>query len=227
MERHINREGVDARGAHLRVLPTARFSGDIVLAARSPTNHLYALLADATGHGLAAAMSSLSVVNYFYQAVAENAQLPAMVAAINDSLRELLPAGRFVSAALVRIDDEAHTAELWLGGVPDALHLDEHGELIARFTSSHLPLGIIDLSAEDCQTSYLNWHTAGRLLLCSDGALEATTFDGEEFGYDGVLKALRRADNTAPLDALTDALSEHLQGQSAHDDVSFLLLDMN
>ncbi|MDB5800113.1 MAG: hypothetical protein JWL63_1052 [Rhodocyclales bacterium] len=227
MERHINREGIDARGAQLCVLPTARFSGDIVLAARSPSNHLYALLADATGHGLAAAMSGLSVVNYFYQAVADDTPLPAMVAAINNSLRELLPAGRFVSAALVRINDEARRGELWLGGVPDALHLNENGELLARFTSSHLPLGIIDMSSEDCETSFLSWHGPGRLLLCSDGALEATTFDGEEFGYDGVLAALRGADAASPLDALTSALSAHLQGQSAHDDVSFLLLDMH
>ncbi|MDB5816241.1 MAG: hypothetical protein JWN23_3358 [Rhodocyclales bacterium] len=227
MERHIKREGIDARGAHQRVLPTARFSGDIVMAARSPSNQLYALLADATGHGLAAAMSGLSIVNYFYQAVASDTPLTTMVTEINHSLRELLPAGRFVSAALVRIDDIACSAEWWLGGVPDVLQLDARGELLARFTSTHLPLGITDMTDEDCQTSYLKWNTPGRLVLCSDGALEATTFDSEEFGYDGVLKALRHADAASPLDALTTALDTHLQGQSAHDDVSFLLLDLH
>jgi PAS domain S-box-containing protein len=227
MERHINREGVDARGAHQRVLPTARFSGDIVLAARSPSNHLYALLGDATGHGLAAAISGLSIVNYFYQAVAANTPLHVMVAEINDSLRELLPAGRFVSAALVRIDDTSRSAELWLGGVPDVLHLDSRGELVVRCTSTHLPLGITDLSPTDCQPSCLSWLSTGHLLLCSDGALEATALDEREFGYAGVLDAVRRSGTTHPLDALTGALSAHLQGQSAHDDVSFLLLDLH
>ena len=226
MERHINRDDVDTRGAHLCVLPTARFSGDIVLAARSPSGRLYALLADATGHGLAAAMSGLSVVNYFYQAVASDTPLNEMVAAINDSLRALLPAGRFVSAALACIDEASRSAELWLGGVPDVLHIDEHGELLTRFTSSHLPLGIIDLCKEDCIPARLSWKGAGRLLLCSDGAIEAIAPGNEEFGYAGVLSAVRQAGTTPALEALTNALGAHLQGQSAHDDVSFLLLDL-
>jgi len=226
MERHIKREGVDARGTHQRVLPTTRFSGDIVLAARSSSNLLYALLADATGHGLAAAMSGLSVVSYFYQAVANEVPLTTMVAEINHSLRQLLPAGRFVSAALVCIDDTSRSAQLWLGGVPDVLHLDERGALLTRFTSSHLPLGITDLNDEDCKVAQLSWQTAGRLLLCSDGVLEATAQNGEEFGYPGVLEAMLQADQARPLDALTNALNAHLQGQIAHDDVSFLLLDL-
>jgi PAS domain S-box-containing protein len=226
MERHINREGIDARGAHQRVLPTARFSGDIVLAARAPSGQLYALLADATGHGLAAAMSGLSVVTYFYQAVAADTPLCTMVRDINDSLRELLPSGRFVSAALVRIDEIGRTAQLWLGGVPDVLHLDTQGNLLGRSASAHLPLGIADLCGEDCEPAHVSWNAPGRLLLCSDGVLEAAAHDGTEFGYDGVLNALRQSASASPLDALTAALGTHLQGQSAHDDVSFLLLDL-
>jgi serine phosphatase RsbU (regulator of sigma subunit) len=171
-------------------------------------------------------MSGLSVVNYFYQAVARSTPLCTMVGEINSSLRALLPAGRFVSAALVCIDEASRSAELWLGGVPDVLHLDEQGELLQRFVSAHLPLGIIDLVEDDCQPVHLSWQTTGRLLLCSDGVLEATGPDNEEFGYAGVLQAIRHADTVDPLDALTRALSTHLRGQTAHDDVSFLLLDL-
>src|SRR5207344_1817570 len=96
MERHIRREGLIGRGVQHFVIPTQRFSGDIVLAARSPGGRLYCMLADATGHGLAAAMSSLSVVNDFYQAVAQDISLFEVVVTINQSLCALLPAGRFV-----------------------------------------------------------------------------------------------------------------------------------
>ena len=41
-----------------------------------------------------------------------------------------------------------------------------------------------------------------------------------------VLNAVRRASATPALEALINALGTHLQGQSAHDDVSFLLLDL-
>ena len=44
------------------VSPAQHFSGDVVMTARSPGNELNVLLADATGHGLSAAISVLPVI---------------------------------------------------------------------------------------------------------------------------------------------------------------------
>ena len=226
MERHIRREGVDMRGAHQCVVPTTRFSGDIVLAARAPNGRLYAMLADATGHGLAAAMSGMSVVDYFYQAVMSNTPLSRMVEEMNNSLCQLLTAGRFVSAALACIDDTEHSGEMWLGGVPDMLQISSDGEIIQRFSASHLPLGVTTLEADEYATERFDWKSPGHILMYSDGALEATDPAGIEFGAEGIAAALRARGTQPPLDALTQALTAHLKGLSAHDDVSFLLLDL-
>ena len=127
MERHIRRDALEQSGVEHYVIPTARFSGDIVLAARSRGGKLYAMLADATGHGLAAAMSGLTIVNDFYHAVENETPLSRMVLDINNSLSMLLPPGRFVSAALVCIDQASGEGEIWQGGVPDLIHFDEKG----------------------------------------------------------------------------------------------------
>ena len=53
LERQIRADLVERSGIRYVVMPAAQFSGDLVLGSRSPTGVLYALLADATGHGLA------------------------------------------------------------------------------------------------------------------------------------------------------------------------------
>lgn len=45
------------------------FSGDLVASARSPSGTLKVMLADGAGHGLAAALSALSVTEPFYSMV--------------------------------------------------------------------------------------------------------------------------------------------------------------
>ncbi|MEC5397882.1 SpoIIE family protein phosphatase [Uliginosibacterium sp. H1] len=226
MERHVRRDGLAGPGVHHWVQPTARFSGDIVLAARSPAGRLYALLADATGHGLAAAMSGLSTVTYFYQAVAQDMPLARMVGDINNSLCSLLPSGRFMSAALVCLDLAAREAQVWVGGVPDVVLLDEAGAFRRRFGSSQLPMGIAEMTTDECVCETFAWSAPGQLLLFSDGVLEADRGDGEAYGYDGLAMALRGTAPDARIAAINDGLEAHLRGEGAHDDVSILLLDL-
>ena len=94
-------------GVAFQVSPADNFSGDMVLAARSPDGRLYALLADAVGHGLASAVSALPVVQEFYRLVEQGESLGAIVESINFILVNALPAGRFVAGAFVCLDETA------------------------------------------------------------------------------------------------------------------------
>lgn len=226
MERHIRRDALEQSGVQQAVIPTQRFSGDIVLAARSRSGKLYAMLADATGHGLAAAMSGLAIVNDFYRAVEDEVPLRRMVLMLNNALAELLPRGRFVSAALVVLDQSRHIGALWLGGVPDILQLAEDGRVLARFSSDQIPLGIEFWQANEISTTTLEWQTPSQLLLCSDGLVEAAPEDGRGFGHEGVLDAIGGCRPTQRLESVLGALGRHLGGQQGHDDISILLLDL-
>lgn len=226
MERHIRRDALEQSGVEHFVIPTQRFSGDIVLAARSCGGKVYAMLADATGHGLAAAMSGLTIVNDFYRAVESEMPLTQMVLDINNSLCLLLPQGRFVSAALLCIDEGAQHGEIWLGGVPDVLQVGSRGEVITRFMSTHLPLGIIKVEDDEVDTAIIEWSRPGQLLLCSDGVIEATSAEGEVFDYAGIQKAVASCPPAQRLEELKRALWHHLAGQPGHDDISMLLVTL-
>lgn len=226
MERLVRREGLSGRGVHHLIVPTQRFSGDMVLAARSPSGRLYGMVADATGHGLAAAMCGLAVVGDFYDSVADDEPLAEMLANMNNALCAMLPGGRFVSVSAVCLDDARHTGEVFVGGMPDVLQLAADGSVRRGFSSHHLPLGIEPVPASGCSTLKLHWEQPGRLLLCSDGILEAASADGREFGLSGLERALHDGPDEQ-LQALERALQAHLGGLGAHDDMSVLLLDLN
>ncbi|WP_227815525.1 PP2C family protein-serine/threonine phosphatase [Nitrogeniibacter aestuarii] len=209
-------------GVAFRVSPADNFSGDMVLAARSPDGRLYALLADAVGHGLASAVSALPVVQEFYRLVEQGEPLGSLVESINFILANALPAGRFVAAAFVCLDESAQRGEVWVGGVPDVLMLDADGALLQCFASLHLPLGVSTDEDDVRRTVSFDWTVAAQLVMVSDGVVEATSPDGREFGVKRLLAAV---DGASPvIEAVSDALQTHLCQLPAHDDMSILVV---
>ena len=59
MERQLRSDWLQDDAVQYSVMPARNFSGDVVAVARSTNGLLYALLADATGHGLAAGAADL------------------------------------------------------------------------------------------------------------------------------------------------------------------------
>ncbi len=107
MEKQLHRSGLRDRCLRHKVIPAEHFSGDIVAASRSPGGHFYALLADATGHGLAAAISVLPVLALFYRMTKLNRSVQEIVLELNQQLKESMPVGRFVAVTLICLDEAA------------------------------------------------------------------------------------------------------------------------
>ncbi|MCX9157845.1 SpoIIE family protein phosphatase [Niveibacterium sp. 24ML] len=224
LERQIRRGGLDDPTLAHSVVPAQRFSGDVVLAQRAPDGRLFAVLADATGHGLGAAVSVLPAVAEFYRAVAASPSTAELVAQLNHALCESLPIGRFVAAALVCVDPATRQAHVWVGGTPEVLKVAADGTVVQRFASTSLPLGIDSLTPEsaECESTLLG--PGEQILIFSDGLLEAVGEDGSHFGYEGVERALRGAAADQRVAALVQAAAAHCGGGSPHDDLSLLLI---
>jgi two-component system, HptB-dependent secretion and biofilm response regulator len=225
MEKQLHRDGLQDPRLHYRVIPAEGFSGDIVAAARSPSGRFYALLADATGHGLTAAISVLPVLALFYRMTRLDSSLAEIIRELNQQLKESMPVGRFVAATLVSLDETTRRGEIWVGGTPEALLFDRWGRVTRYFPSQHLPLGILGSDEIDCQPAELAWAPESQLLLCSDGLLEATDINGQQFGPEGLAQA---AANTSPekrFQQIENTLARHLNGRLAGDDISLMVID--
>lgn len=225
MEKQLHRSGLQDRSLRYKVIPAEHFSGDIVAAARSMDGHLYVLLADATGHGLAAAISVLPVLALFYRMTKLNRTVQEIVSELNQQLKESMPVGRFVAVTLARLDEKARQGEIWVGGTPEAFLFDRWGRVKTTFPSANLPLGIINSGELGGSPQTFTWEPESQLILCSDGLIEATNPANEQFGTNGLIHA---AANTSPADRfekIQAALHAHQNGCAASDDVSLMLID--
>lgn len=204
--------------------PADHFSGDLVCVARTPADVLHILLADATGHGLAAALSAMTLPPVFYGMTAKGFSLAAIANELNRKLKRLLPADRFIAATLAAVDVSEQTIEVWNGGNPSALYASADGELL-RWPSRHMPLGILPPEAFSDATEITRIKGGGHLLLLTDGLIELESGTGERLGQAGVEQLLVQTPGMARFQRLQDSLESLLaEGADAHDDISFVLV---
>jgi CheY-like chemotaxis protein len=227
LDQLMRRPGLADPRLHYWMNPATNFSGDIVAAARAADGRFYVLLADATGHGLAAAISVLPVLTLFYDVVEFGLPLGRVIAKINSQLRAALPVGRFVACACLCIDQQSGHSEIWVGGMPSGLLLDSAGQMVREIKSLHLPLGIDDFDWRKATTETLAVPAGGgQLVLFSDGLIEARNQAGDDFGMQRLCAALASASASDRLAAVQTAVFEHLGNVPPHDDVTLMLVDL-
>ncbi len=222
--RQMQRPGLNDPCVSHWVSPAANFSGDIVAATRGPDGELYVLLADATGHGLGAAICTLPVLSVFDSMAELGGELSWIVHEVNRQLCSTLPVGYFVAATMLCIDPAKGTAEVWIGGTPELLLIDAAGALKCTLVSRSLPLGIDLLEREGVATEHITVAAGDQFVLFSDGLIEATNNQNIAFGLEQMLAALRSAPSAERINAVKAALTQHLGGCLPHDDVSLLLV---
>lgn len=225
MERQAYGKRLREPGVRFWVAPARHFSGDAVSAQRAPDGRLYVMLADATGHGLAAAISVLQALNLFGLLAGGGMPLGEIAHEMNARIREAMPVGRFVAAVLLMVDAARGRGEIWVGGMPDVLRVDAAGRVLGRFASRQLPLGIADADDATSRTEPFDWRGAEQLVLASDGLLEAENARGEAFGAARLAEALAALPQ-ARLGAVRAAIEAHLEGMATHDDISLALVEL-
>lgn len=223
MKRLIHAEGLNDKRLKYWVSPTRRFSGDLVAATRSRSNDLYVILADATGHGLPAALNLLPLTQVFYGMAEKGFSVSHIAAEMNNKISLLTPSDRFVAAVIACINSRDQLIEVWNGGNPSPAFATDDGRIAHRFASRHLPLGILSQDQFDPQTELYHWDTAGHLVMCSDGLLEAENSAGKPFGEERFLELLKLITGKQRFISLVAAVQEHLGNASAHDDVSLVM----
>ena len=214
-------------GAVLRTWnsPAFKFSGDIVMAERSPDGSLKILLADGVGHGLTAALNVLPLGRAFQAMAQKGFGLQALVTELNHTIRRDLPSHRFVAATLISVDCIEDRIEVWNGGNPPCLMFDAAGTIIKSWASRHLPLGVLPSDEIDPHPEFEPFCADAQIFVCSDGLSEAACHQGKQFGESGVKEAVAAIAPEERFEAIKIAVVEHLAGHSATDDITYALID--
>lgn len=201
------------------------FSGDMVLAARTPSGDLHVLLADAAGHGLSAALNALPVTQPFYAMTEKGFPAERIVAEINRKIRDLLPIERFVAASLISVNFREQLISIWNGGSPPVLVVNSSGEVLFTAQSRHLPLGVADERLFSKGLDVFRYDEPCQVVACSDGLVEIAEPDGPMLGTDGLLTLLAGEPFERRMGVLQDAVTTVLGLANAADDISVLMVD--
>lgn len=227
LEQIMNRPGLADPRLHYWISPASDFSGDIIAATAAVNGQFYVLLADATGHGLAAAISVLPLLTQFYDSAGAGVLLGRIVSRINTQLYAALPVGRFIAASFVCLDWQAGRGELWQGGLPGALVIDPLGNVVRTIPAANLPLGIDEIDSAGAAVEPLDGYPPGsQLVMFSDGLIEAQDADGVSFGLDNLQAVLTGTPSGGRLDAVKEAVHRHLGTAPPHDDITLILIDL-
>jgi sigma-B regulation protein RsbU (phosphoserine phosphatase) len=175
-------------------------------------------IGDTTGHGLPAALSMVML-----QATlrAHPARIARPATLLRHANRQLCgkPLGAFATAFLgVYEPGQRRLIYANAGHPPPLLKHASDGSIHTLDEVASYPLGINE--SETFEEAALQLEPADMVLLYTDGIIEARNKNGDEFGRDRLMRALREAgDRPAGLvHLLSHAVRKHEQGQSPRDD---------
>jgi len=203
--------------------PMMTFSGDMMLSAILPSGGIRVILCDFTGHGLPAALGAIPVSSIHNTMAKKGLPLDVLMNEMNNKLKELLPADIFCCVTVVDLDATRTFARIWNAGLPEGLLVSQSGEIKQRFTSNHLPLGIMKYSIDEIQSEEIHLEHGDMIYIYSDGVTEAENEAGEMLGQQGFEALLAvKTDDDGRLNDVKNKVASFVGEAAATDDISII-----
>ncbi|CAH0535847.1 ATP-binding SpoIIE family protein phosphatase [Vibrio marisflavi] len=202
--------------------PSTIFNGDLIVVANRPHGGVYVMIADATGHGLPAAISAIPATRAFFSMAAKGMSLGEIVTEINNSLVKFLPLGMMLAASVFEVRANGFEVSWWGGGLPDAYVLGADGKIIRRLESNHMPLGVLKEHEFETNLVHLKLEPNQQIISYTDGITEASNQEGEQFGSERLEKVIQESKNI--ISNLYDKVQQ-FTSQGRDDDLSILAMN--
>lgn len=187
-----------------------------------------AAVLDSMGHGLASTQFVSVAVAAYRNLRRAGADLVATAAGMRDVLRETFGGRHFATAVVAELASDTGRFRWVNAGHPPPLLL-RGGRLVRELAVPPIPPLGVPVEAGDIDVGEVQLEPGDRVLLYTDGVLEARSPDGEFFGEQRLIDLLGRhfaAGLPAPetLRRVIHALLEHQRGRLT-DDATMVLLE--
>ncbi|MDX2435417.1 MAG: SpoIIE family protein phosphatase [Acidobacteriota bacterium] len=204
--------------------PAAEVGGDYFDVFQVADDRLLVTVGDVAGHGLSTGLLMASLKSSVAALVHEGYTGAMLIEKANRLLLEHGQARTMVTIAVIDIDPVRGRLKLANAGHPPPFLLGEADgprELLA----GALPMGnrLCSPASTEC-----DFPPGARLLLYSDGLVEAVAADGEPFGYERltrVLDASAGLDGEALISNILKVLSDYTAGVPLADDLTLLVIE--
>ena len=165
-----------------------------------PDGRLAVLLADATGHGIGAALVIAECRALLRATLSVTQDLPLVAARVNRMLSSDLLEGRFVTAFIGLLDPRTHRLDYVSAGQGPLVFADGHR--VDHRNADGLPLAI--LPEAEFPASAFEFTPGVTALLLTDGFYEAENSAGDQFGEERVTAHLRGGATARPSQLIRD-----------------------
>ena len=171
--------------------PVDRLGGDMIDVFERKDGSYALLLADVSGHGASAALTTAMTKTAFVRAAPEAPTPAALLDCIHRDLFDATPPGRFMSAVAAHFDAKTKRVTLASAGHPRPLRISRTSGAIIDHPRDVLLL--IERDAEYTSNHELTLVPGERLILYTDGAFEVWREDGSMLGVEGLLELAKNA----------------------------------
>ncbi|ERB63516.1 MULTISPECIES: ATP-binding SpoIIE family protein phosphatase [Vibrio] len=202
--------------------PSTVFNGDLIVVANRPHGGVYVMIADATGHGLPAAISAIPATRAFFSMASKGLSLGEIVRELNDVLVRFLPMGMMLAASVFEIRANGFEVSWWGGGLPDGYLLDKDGSISRKLVSTHMPLGVLKSHEFESDLVHFKMEPDQKILCYTDGVIEAENGLGEQFGQERLEEAL--TSGRAMIPTLFESVRK-FANRNVGDDLSILAME--
>lgn len=201
--------------------PAGVVSGDYVDVMRHD-GHLYFMLGDVSGKGVAASILMSNLHAMFRALIPVGLELCDLMSRANRMFAESTLANQYATLVLGKINKNGEVEMCNAGHLPPII---VGGEQSIELGASGLPLGMF------CDSQFISsgvkLQPNETLLLFTDGVTEANDASGTEFGIDRLRAAINGSSNIRPTDLLqicVDAVGAFRNGAARNDDLTMLAL---
>ena len=205
--------------------PASQTGGDTFDLALLPQG-LLTVLGDATGHGIAPALSVTQMHAMLRMAFRLGADLETAFMQVNNQLAATLADDRFITAFIGLLDAGTHRMRFHSGGQAPILHYQAASGACARYNPTSFPLAAMPLVSMRPAVS-VELMPGDILALLSDGIYEYHDHHNQLFGEDRV-EATLRAHHEAPMAELSSrllgAVEAFAHGAPQEDDITIVLV---
>ena len=217
------------RGAAVKIAvryrPANRLGGDVYDFVRRDDGRLAVLVADVSGHGVNSALLS-GMVRTMFAPLGASSPTPAhALAGLDQAVEKFFPEGYFCTGFCLFLDESTAAFDYAGVGHPSAIVVGRSGSRMLLSDPGLLGIGLVE--PDTLASGATKLESGESVLIYTDGLTDAMDPADVLFGEPRIRTALEadhRADASAILDRIEEAVARHVEPGHAADDINLVLI---
>jgi sigma-B regulation protein RsbU (phosphoserine phosphatase) len=193
------------------------------------SKHIYILIADVSGHGVPAALITMTAKQAFSQVIKEDSSPSGIFKEVNKIITERVKTSDYLSAFLIKID-EKNKFSFANAAHPNPIHFVKSTGEYNLLDTDGMFIGAIEEASDSYEESNSRLHSGDRIYLYTDGLLEHKNIEGEEYGLKRLIEKLKNTYDLKIQDQIKEVFSElksFIGSAPIKDDISMLVFELD